>query len=426
MWHFLHNSQRFKEEVSLWVSNGWITADQADLLATQYQLNAPAPWYRRTSFILQAVALLLAAMGFLLLIAMNWESLPIAVRTLVGIAPLFATYFVAVWQYQKDNESAAELAMFFGCLLFGANIALQAQIYHISAYFPDGVLWWILGSLPVVFFFRSNFLVVVLQGLFFIWLLMQWQYAQFSFWGVILLGAFGVFLYRNPNPFHLVSFFTTGFVFMLNLLIVSQQAVGRGWHTVEVAMLLLPAVYGILFYAALQLIRKQYDESLLLRFQNFLNTGFLFMLYWLTFGFFTQEVLAELVSYPLPFLLPVLYLLGLGIGLWQRSQMNFYFWFNAVLTGIWLSAAYTNKDMAAGYTVLFNLLLLGILVHKIYSGIQQQNKSLFMWGVGYMVVLALSRYISLIGGDFFLTGVLFILCGLGILALNRFWNKKFD
>jgi uncharacterized membrane protein len=424
MWQFLKSSQRFKEEITSWVSEGIIDTTQAEALAQKYELHAPPPWYKRTSFVLQGIALLLAAMGFFLLIAMNWESLPIPIRTSIGLAPLLVTYIFAIFQYRKGKENNAELLMAFASLLFGANIALQAQIYHISAYFPDGLLWWILGTMPVIFFFRSTLLALIFQVLFVIWLNMQMEYTQFSFWGIILFGAFGFFLYKNPNPLHLVFAFVSGFIFILHSLIFIQKLLHQ-YEEYTVSYILFSPIYAVLFLALLQFIKHQYSETVIIRFQNLIATTILFMLYLLTFGDITKGLMEELSAHKLPVILLILYFSALLLGIWKRHQFDFHFWLNLGIAGLFISATFFDKNLDTFYTIIFNILLLAILVHKIYLGIQTHNKSRFMWGVGYLVLLAISRYVHLVNGDFLLTGIIFIACSLGIFALNRFWNNKF-
>ncbi len=426
MWHTLKSSQRFKEEVEKWQSEGLITEEQAAKFIEKYDLDAPPPWYRRTSFILQAVALLLAAMGVFLLIAQNWDNLPVPLRTLMVLCPLLISYFVAWKNYSEGKESAAELAIFFASLLFGVNIALLAQIYHISAYYPDGVLWWILGTLPAIYFFRSNILAIVFQGLFIIWLGMQVGYEQFAFWGILLAGAFGLFLYRNPNSVHLFFALISSYLFLHNIF----QLLLSNTHSYYYALnffVLFANVYAILCLAILQFIKPQYDEKFITKLENTFSTGILFMLYCLTFENFTKEILERSYDSQAIIILCVFY--GITLALWflKNKTMPKDLLFNFVLVALFLSTTFfaNSKDVYIFYTIVFNLVLLFYIGYKIYSGIAEQNKSKFMWGIGYLVVLALSRYIALFGDNYLFTALIFIACSLAIFGINKFWNNKF-
>jgi uncharacterized membrane protein len=53
--------------------------------------------------------------------------------------------------------------MLLGVILFGANIQLIAQIYHIDAHYPNGILMWALGALALVWAVPSQ--VVAVAGI---------------------------------------------------------------------------------------------------------------------------------------------------------------------------------------------------------------------------------------------------------------------
>jgi hypothetical protein len=424
MWQFLKGSQNFKAEIELWQQEGIITAEQLAKLKAKYELDAPPPWYKRTSFVLQGVALLLAAMGFFLLIAMNWETLPIFVRTLIVLLPLLGSYAVAWYQYRKENISGAELAMLLASLLLGANIALQAQIYHISAYFPDGVLWWILGTLPVIYFFRSSLIAVIFQGLFIIWLQMQLQFDQFAYWGIIMFAAFSWFLYRNPNSVHLIFAFVSGYLFLSNIF---QSFIYTNRYDNFVFSLLFTTIYALMSLSKLKILQPQYSETFILRLQQLFTTGIFFVLYAFTFSEFNKDIANHTFEVRTLLALAIFYVLALTIWAWKTKftdrETSIFF----LVVGIFLSMPLLNRneDTAFWYMVLCNILLFSLIIYKIYIGIQHQEKAKFMWGIGYLVVWAISRYIVLFGENYLFTGLVFIACSLGIFAVNRLWNKKF-
>jgi uncharacterized membrane protein len=427
MWQFLQNSQRFKQELATWQAEGLITSEQVAKFEEKYSLNAPSPWYRNTSFILQTVAVLLAVMGFFLLIGMNWELLPIPVRTLIGLVPLLISYFVAWKKYSEGNESAAEVTMILASLLFGANIALQAQIYHISSYAPDGVLWWILGTIPAIYFFRSNALAIIFQFLFMIWLGLQLENDQFAFWGIIIAGSLILFLHKNPNSIHLVFAIISSFLFINNVV----HFLTLGSYESFTFWVLFANIYVLICLTSIEFIKHEYSETFITRLQNILATFILIMLYALTFDNAISSLLNRDLNTQTVIFLVFCYVLATGLWFWKNTfkldskqhNLSINFVFVALFMSMLLFKS--NESTILIYTILFNLLLLAFIVYKIYSGIQEHNKSRFMWGIAYLLILAFSRYISLFGEDYLLTGVLFIACSLGILLVNRFWNKKF-
>ncbi len=427
MWQLLQNSQRFKQELATWQTEGLVSSEQVIKFEEKYNLNAPSPWYRNTSFILQTVAVLLAVMGFFLLIGMNWELLPIPVRTLIGLVPLLISYFVAWKKYNEGNESAAEVAMILASLLFGANIALQAQIYHISSYAPDGVLWWILGTIPAIYFFRSNALAIIFQFLFMIWLSLQLNNNQFAFWGVIIIGTFSLFLHKNPNPIHLIFAIISNFLFVNNVV----HFLTLGYYESFTFWVLFTNIYVLICLSAIEFIKHEYSETFITRLQNVLATFILIMLYVMTFNNAISSLLNRDINTQMIIFLVLCYLLATALWIWKngfkldikQQNLSINFIFVAIFMSMLLFKS--SESTVLIYAILFNLLLLAFIVYKIYSGIQEHNKSRFMWAIAYLLILALSRYISLFGDNYLLTGILFIACSLGILLVNRFWNKKF-
>lgn len=76
MFFNLKGSQQFREEIESWVKEGIINSEQSQKLSQKYELpklgEAP-PFYRDSSFILKAVAILIGVAGLMLVIAQNWK-----------------------------------------------------------------------------------------------------------------------------------------------------------------------------------------------------------------------------------------------------------------------------------------------------------------------------------------------------------------
>jgi len=157
-------SQKLKKEIVEWVNENIITSKQADILYKRYELLKEAPYYLRSNFILRGVALVLAGLGLLLLISENWNQFGILIRMSIAAIPMLISYMLGFKFLYENKKDEAELAFFFGSITFGINIFLQAQIFHISAYYPNGILWWMIGVLPMAIFFKSklhNFLLII-------------------------------------------------------------------------------------------------------------------------------------------------------------------------------------------------------------------------------------------------------------------------
>ena len=64
---------------------------------------------------------------------------------------------------------SSEIVFFLACLLYGAAIWLIAQMFHIQSHYPDGIWFWALGVLPFALCLDTLLLHVLYAGLLAIW-----------------------------------------------------------------------------------------------------------------------------------------------------------------------------------------------------------------------------------------------------------------
>ncbi|MGB0840197.1 MAG: DUF2157 domain-containing protein [Chitinophagales bacterium] len=423
-------SQWLRGEIEEWLKEDLITDEQANRLAQKYDLNKEAPWFLRSSFILKGVALLFTAMGLFLFISQNWHYLGIWQRMMITLLPLLISGGMAI-KYAFDKEdSATELALFFSSLALGANIYMQAQIFHIDAYFPDGILWWILGSLPVMLYFRSNLLGFALQGLFMMWLSLQMDFNQFSFWGILIFAAFAYTVYRKPNWVMLFGLMVIGAMLVFNIF---QNTIGwERFFRSEGQFFLFLASYALLVLTCLSFVEHQYPKRIIQRFQTIGLWGIIFLFFGYTFNEFIEEMVSlgnSLNNY-------IIFGAALGIGVLNHRKISIDIWIGFAIVAIlmvWNILGFENvsdyKYEVSGDTQLIiklvmNALFFAFSVWRIFYGIRHRIKSAFMSGIFFLLLLALSRYIDYFDNYVF-TSLAFILSGIGIYLLNNFWNKRF-
>jgi uncharacterized membrane protein len=70
---------------------------------------------------------------------------------------------------KQQAFKASEIVFFVGCLFYGAGIWLVAQIFHLSAHYPDGVWWWAVGVLPFALTLDTILLHLLLAFLLALW-----------------------------------------------------------------------------------------------------------------------------------------------------------------------------------------------------------------------------------------------------------------
>lgn len=431
--------KQLQREIREWLEEGIISEEQANILYVRYDVEAAPPWYRNTNYILSGVAVTVTVMGFLLLIGFNWDFIPLPVRMLIGLLPLAASYFFGVRFYLANKMQASELALSLASLLFGANIALQAQIFHISAYYPDGILWWILGSLPLIFFFRSAYMHVIFQFLFVIWLGIQNEYAQFSFWSPLLMCAFLYLSYKKSTPLGLLFSIAALYAFFGNLM----HALVDSNHWISIfdpgGLFLYLTAFSLLCSGLFSFVAEDYRK----RFAEFVNSLLLFIpIFFLFLAGFAEinSEFGDVRKMGITFWFAI-FLFSAAVGIFffnyktKQVQADFAV---GILIGIFLllnslvfllfveEGDYRHNsinDISELCSAAANVLFLIFSIWKIYFGIRSRTKSSFISGIFYFLTWAVIRYWVLFENYIF-TGFLFMGCGVGLFLLNRYWNKK--
>ena len=191
------NYRKLKAEISGWISDGIISPSQGEAILARY--DGEVPLYKKMSFWLQCLAATLAGLALFLVISENWQRLGWAMQSIITALPLIGAQLFALWQERRQRPMAAEVGWFFALLALGANIMLQAQIFHISAYYPNGVLFWVIGILPVIWLRASTVTYLLAAVLFVVYLMIQLQHNQFATISLLPLALLSIFAWSKQK-----------------------------------------------------------------------------------------------------------------------------------------------------------------------------------------------------------------------------------
>jgi uncharacterized membrane protein len=123
--------------------------------------------------ILGAVLLCFSAMAF---VAANWQDMSKLLRLAILFGAMWGSY-VAAWVLNRRKMPLySQAAILLGVGLFGANIMLIAQMYHIEGNPPDAVLAWAGGALLAGIALRSRPALGLTVILFALW--SWWEVTQ--------------------------------------------------------------------------------------------------------------------------------------------------------------------------------------------------------------------------------------------------------
>ena len=136
--------RQLKRDLDRWVEDGVVDADSPDYMMETAGQKGPARSISTSLSVLGATLLGFTAMSF---IAANFWGIPKIVQLSLLMGSMTLAYGTGWWLIQSGFEALGHAAILLGVALFGVNIMLIAQIYHISSHYPDGVKLWAVGPL---------------------------------------------------------------------------------------------------------------------------------------------------------------------------------------------------------------------------------------------------------------------------------------
>lgn len=404
--------QKLRQESQRWVADGLISADQQQQIVARYPLETV--WYRQSGFLLRALALALFGAALVLVISANWDVLPRFSRSLIALAPMVIAHALAVWYYRLAKQNFLELALFFGGIALGANIFLQAQIYHIDSFFPDGFFWWMVGILPALLWLKSRPLGYVLLLVFVSHSFMLLAYDHFSFVALFFLAAALWVVVKNPSTPLFLTALAGLLVSVIHLGIYESRQVSVFLFLVGLAML----TRSLLLLASFRL---KLGRAILL-----LSGVFFWFLIFLWYLATFRDLRSMPLYGELTYTLAGLLLAGAFLPWLSDSEhkVRHYVLLGFILFTLLVRFLPEAEFSAPLLNWLLNLGFLGGAICFLRHGLRQRLKADFFSGVAMIIALSFGRYIDLVR-DYLTSSLLFAVCGLAIWFLNRFWERRY-
>ena len=144
---------RLRRELPGWVEQGWVSPDHETAILDHVTAQA-GKQVRKIPVALAVMGVLTFGVGVITYFAANWDGMSKLVKLVLLFGGLWGAYASAAWSLTHQSLEIRVLGhalMLLGVILFGANIMLIAQIYHIDSHYPNGVLMWTLGALAVAY-----------------------------------------------------------------------------------------------------------------------------------------------------------------------------------------------------------------------------------------------------------------------------------
>ncbi len=413
------NYHKLKAAVESWAENGIISSAQGEKILALYEHDVPI--YKTMRFWLMSLAVVLLGFALFLVISANWQQLHYAAQSLIALTPLIAAQFLAIRSEMRDERLNADLGWFASSIAFGANIMLQAQIFHISAYYPNGVLFWVIGMLPVLWWRPTTITYLLGSVLFAVYMVMQMEHRQFSLLAALPLIVLVRTAVMRQTAMNALALIVNLYLFVLMLIIFRD--------------LKHPGMLLELSHLALAL-------ALGHRLQQLKESNFLLLLLLLFVGFHLMALIATFKP---------------GAR-WLAGRENS--WLPVLIAGISIAALYRMRGtlrekrlttiLLGGITALFtvgliagavktaqngdsqliarvgaNVIYLASLVALIFQAIAVRAKRLFLASAFGLLLWTWIRYLDLFH-DYLVTALIFAVSAFALLGLNKMWESKYE
>ncbi len=273
--------RQLQRDLEAWLTAGVITKQQADeMLRTAY----PAQGSRYSiPFVLAMLGAILLAFGAMTYVAANWQGLGKAERLIILFGLMAATYATAAVLFVRALPSFAQAAILLGSALFGVNIMLLGQTYHMSAHWPNGILLWAVGTTVASLLVPSRptlILAILLFGLWTFGETFESEEPHLLYLAPFAVLTFTAWVWKWRPALHLLT---------LSLLVwlainLAYEVLERDWDETHLFTLYVLVAIGLFSFA--KTTQKYFFETALVRY-GFFALFFSFFLLQLSGG--TQE-----------------------------------------------------------------------------------------------------------------------------------------
>ncbi len=410
--------KQLEKRIHDWSQQGWVTADNAQhILAFEAEREGHGPKYLTLAFSLLGVILL--GSGVITFFAANWQAMSKLAKLVLLFGALWMSYGLA-WFFERKQAMPwlSQAMLLLGVILFGSNIMLIAQIYHISEHFPNGVLLWALGGLLVGYLAHSQPAMVAAVGLGLLWTLLEsegywhtvhWPYLPFllvTFWPIVH-GRWIVAMHVAMIGLLVWSMFT-----FFNLTDYEyQQTWARPMFLTQVYFL----IYLSLFIFAMGLEHLGRYERLPQIVQRYAAFAAMMALYPLTFPRFLDDRFDKTgIWWSVTLIAAVLVLASAW---WHRRLISvgkrpaYLNWGWVVLAALLVLMLINLSNPVKGYGMLalaFNLAYFSALLWLLYTGVDSGNRWLINQAFFFFAITLVARYFdtfwTLMDRSFFFMG----------------------
>jgi uncharacterized membrane protein len=435
--------QTLKKEIPLWQEQGILDSRQTQLLYELYQLEdiTDSTTKANRSFLggISVLGVSLVGLGAISFVAANWQWIPSLWKVVLLLSVMWGAQGVGfyLWKIRNRYPVLGHGLIFLGSLLYGANIGLFGQIFHLQGTFYQAFLLWAVGALTMAYALQSLPNAYLALGTAFVGYL-SWMGDMASSPGILFTyGAWiGLALFW-PLAYNLRSEVFYSFLVLAFGFSALFPLLQSNWFFAFNATLLFATFLGILIslwiWIASVLPFKDGEREFRNGGKNLAFLGVVLIGYFYSFWDMASQ-LVQPIQKGIPWalwlqsgiVLILLITLAIGIVCFFRSVYNSELQVEAIALSIGASAVL--GPILLGFGTLFsvvwiNLGLLALAAYWLWLGLQKANRGNFLGGMGLSAIIALSRFFEYDTG-LLLKSLAFVVIG-GALTFAAIWFEKY-
>ncbi|HKC66639.1 MAG TPA: DUF2157 domain-containing protein [Bacteroidia bacterium] len=420
-------SKNFTKELEELTKAEIISEDTAEKIRNYYQTKQ-----NNSSTVLVAFAIIgaiLVGLGFILIIAHNWDNLSRPTKVVFAFMPLILAQLLCGFSLLKKQEQSVwvestSILLFFAV---GASISLVSQIYNIQGNLSAFLFIWGLLCLPIIYLMRSyaaSLLYICVITYYAVESNYTWSFLMnkenIHYWWMFLLVVPNYVINFKKLP-HSNAIRIHNWIIPISLTIALSTLSHRGEDFLYMAYLSLFGIFYALGNASVYSQSKRRGNGFLV----LGSLGTISLLLTLSFNWFWERSLNIKNIYDLEFIAAMLTsLAALALTGWQLNKKNN----NGIILIKFAFAIYIALYTISNFypytsQILTNVLILSIGVNLILNGTKEDHLGLINYGMLVITSLIICRFFDS-NISFIMRGLLFIAVGAGFFVANYLILKR--
>ena len=416
-------------ELPSWQADGLLSSQQVNSLASKYDL-ASLPAESANIFLI-AICVIGAALiggGVISFVAYHWDGIDKWVKVGLLVSALVGTEFAGFYlrDISKKMPILGHGLLFCGALIFGANIGLIAQIFHIQSHFHGAYGAWALATLVLAWTMRSWLVGSVSVIASFIWFVgwVDLYDGAMHYYPLVLVVAFATLAYQQRSAL-LFGLVTLALVIStcVNVVVYCESA----WPLFAMALCagVMLTGWGILtrHLSRFSGVKTLASVSVTVGIATLVIATFLLsfrdMAHELQSGAFKEYlVLAWMVG---PALLAGLVMWVLSAGrAWAAKDYRpvlLAVWLMCVLLAVIIFISRKVPQSGVQQVILANIALVAMAAGLTWAGTKMIDRRLFWFGVILAGVILASRFLEY-ETNLMIKSAVFLACGVAVLLVG--------